>query len=74
MMYKSACPTGGLLNYELDDDGLKAFEQQTAEGRELLSILANNAAQMCAFFFFFSAAVPVKIFWGKLFVFFRSSW
>ncbi|CAL1168458.1 unnamed protein product [Cladocopium goreaui] len=36
----------GLLNYELDDDGLKAFEQQTPEGRELLSILAANAAQM----------------------------
>lgn len=27
---------------------LQAFEQQTPEGRELLSILAANAAQMCA--------------------------
>eukprot|EP00913_Durusdinium_trenchii_P013875 g13026.t1 len=36
----------GLLNYELDDEGLKAFEQQTQDGRELLSILAANAAQM----------------------------
>ncbi len=27
---------------------LEAFEQQTPEGRELLSILAANAAQMCA--------------------------
>lgn len=26
----------------------QAFEQQTPEGRELLSILAANAAQMCA--------------------------
>eukprot|EP00439_Symbiodinium_sp_Y106_P030056 s5097_g3.t1 len=36
----------GLLNYELDDEGLKAFEAQTEDGRELLSILAANAAQM----------------------------
>jgi len=36
----------GLLNYELDDEGLKAFESQDQEGRELLSILAANAAQM----------------------------
>ena len=27
--------------------GVQAFEQQTPEGRELLSILAANAAQMC---------------------------
>lgn len=36
----------GLLNYELDDEGLKAFDAQTEDGRELLSILAANAAQM----------------------------
>jgi hypothetical protein len=30
----------------------QAFEQQTPEGRELLSILAANAAQMCAGRFF----------------------
>lgn len=36
----------GLLTYELDEDGKKAFEAQTQEGCELISILANNAAQM----------------------------
>lgn len=36
----------GLLNYELDEDGRKAFEAQSHEGRELLSILASNCAQM----------------------------
>eukprot|EP00930_Biecheleria_cincta_P005773 TRINITY_DN106729_c0_g1_i1.p1 TRINITY_DN106729_c0_g1~~TRINITY_DN106729_c0_g1_i1.p1 ORF type:complete len:631 (+),score=112.12 TRINITY_DN106729_c0_g1_i1:85-1977(+) len=36
----------GLLNYELDEDGLKALEGHGQETRELLSILAGNAAQM----------------------------
>eukprot|EP00931_Biecheleriopsis_adriatica_P087828 TRINITY_DN62243_c0_g1_i1.p1 TRINITY_DN62243_c0_g1~~TRINITY_DN62243_c0_g1_i1.p1 ORF type:complete len:651 (-),score=144.32 TRINITY_DN62243_c0_g1_i1:33-1922(-) len=36
----------GLSNYELDEEGLQAFEAQPQEGRELLSILASNAAQM----------------------------
>lgn len=36
----------GLLNYELDEDGRQALEDQTLDGRELLSILASNAAQM----------------------------
>jgi len=36
----------GLLNYELDEDGKKAFDELNQEGRELVSILAGNAAQM----------------------------
>lgn len=36
----------GLLTYELDEDGLKALQEQTPDGRELLSVLASNAAQM----------------------------
>jgi len=36
----------GLLTYELDEDGRSAFEAQTEDGKELVSILASNAAQM----------------------------
>lgn len=36
----------GLPTCELDEDGLKALESQTQEARELLSVLASNAAQM----------------------------
>mmetsp|Transcript_38941 Transcript_38941/g.97850 ORF Transcript_38941/g.97850 Transcript_38941/m.97850 type:complete len:621 (+) Transcript_38941:143-2005(+) len=36
----------GFPDYELDEDGEKALKGQSQEGRELLSILASNAAQM----------------------------
>lgn len=36
----------GFPAYDLDEDGQKALEAQSPEGRELLSILASNAAQM----------------------------
>lgn len=36
----------GLPTYELDDDGRRALAALTQEGRELLSVLASNAAQM----------------------------
>lgn len=36
----------GFPTYELDDEGVKALEGQTPDGRELLSALASNAAQM----------------------------
>lgn len=36
----------GVLNYELDEDGQKACDELDREGRELLSVLASNAAQM----------------------------
>lgn len=36
----------GVAGYVLDEEGLKALEGQSQEGRELLSVLAGNASQM----------------------------